>query len=178
MKEQNNPNTDVNNAMKEKDIVVYNKWSAPGRTFKKRGKEYFVNLGVLVFFISLIFLFFKEFIVIITIWVLFGIFYIFSTVEPEQVTHRITSSGVDFAGFEYKWRDLSSFFFSKKNGANVLNLNTVKPLPGRIYLILNSDTDLDKLYDILKEHISFIEKPINNWFDKLIESLSDKFSLE
>jgi len=171
-------NTDVNDLIKEKDVVTYFKWDAPSRVFKKRDKEYFVNLGVLVFFISLIFLFFREFIVIITIWVLFGILYIFSTIEPEKVTHRITDRGVEFAGFEYKWRDLSSFYFSKKNSVNVLYLNTKKALPGRIYLILNPNLNVDKIYDQLKTHLDFIEKPVNSWFDKLVENVSDKFSLE
>jgi len=170
--------TNINDAVKEKDIVTYFKWSAPSRSFKKRDKEYFVNLGVLIFFISLIFLFFCEFIVIITMWVLFGVLYVFSTIEPEKVTHRITDRGVDFAGFEYKWKDLSSFYFSKKNGVNILYLNTKKALPGQIYLILSPEISVDKVHDELKKHLDFVEKPVNSWFDKLVETVSDKFSLE
>lgn len=173
-----NETVSVNETLIEKDITTYFKWNAPSRSFKKRDKEYFVNLGVLVFFISLIFLFFQEFIVIITLWVLFGILYVFSTVEPEQVTHRITDRGVEFAGFEYKWRDLSSFYFAKKNGVNLLFLNTKKALPGRVYLILGPEIDTDKVYDILKTNIEFIEKPINSMFDKIVENFSDRFSLE
>ena len=171
-------NINVNDTVKEKDIVTFFKWVAPSRSFKKRDKEYFINLGVLVFFISLIFLFFQEFIVIITIWVLFGILYIFSTIEPDQVSHRITDRGVEFAGYEYKWRDLTSFYFSKKNNVNILYLNTKKTLPGRIYLIISSEIDHEKIYDVLKTHLDFVEKPINSWFDKIVENFSDKFSLE
>lgn len=171
-------NNNVNDSINEKDLITYFIWEAPSRSFKKREKEYFVNFGVLVFFISLIFLFFQEFIVIITIWVLFGILYIFSTIEPENVTHKITDRGIDFAGFEYKWRDLSSFYFAKKNNINVLYLNTKKALPGRIYLILSPEINPDKIYDILKTHLDFIEKPVNSWFDKVVENVSDKFSLE
>lgn len=171
-------NTKINDTIKDKDITTFFEWNAPSRSFKRRDKEYFINLGVLVFFISLIFLFFQEFIVIVTLWVLFGILYVFSTVEPETVTHKITDHGVNFAKYEYKWRDLQSFYFSKKNNINILFLNTKKALPGRVYLILDPKLDLDKIYDTLKTYIEFEEKPVNTWFEKLVEKFSDKFSLE
>lgn len=178
-KNLNNQNpTNLNEKLKERDVEVFMEWEAPSRSFKHRDKEFFVNLGVLVFAISLIFLFFKEFVLITTLWVVFISFYFFSTVKPQNVKHRITNKGVDFAGYNYKWHELKSFYFSNKNEQEILFLNTKKSLPGQIYLVITSEVDIDKLFDFLNTKLDFVEKPINTWFDQMVEKFSEKFSLE
>jgi len=169
---------DINKELKEKNLEVLFDWEAEGRTFKKRDKEFFINIGVLIFAISLIFLFFKEFILILTLWVIFASFYFFSTVEPQKVRHRITNKGAEFAGYEYKWEDLTSFYFGTKNDQDILFLNTKKALPGQIYFILNNQVNVDEMYAFLSGKLEFIEKPLSTWFDQMVEKFTDKFSLE
>ena len=50
-----------------KEEEVYVTWSSPSRLFKKRDKEFFVNILAIVFLLSVILVFVREFVLIATV---------------------------------------------------------------------------------------------------------------
>src|SRR4030042_5292604 len=121
----------------EKRQEVYLSWSSPSRLFKKRDKEYFTNIGAIVFLLVVILVFAREFLLIAAVVSIVFLVYVLSTVPPEEVSHRITNLGIESAGHYYRWEELSEFWFDQQWGQSLLIL---KPLFGpRVIILLGEE---------------------------------------
>ena len=127
-------------------------WNSPSRLFKKRDKEYFTNVGAIVFLI-----------------------YVLSTVPPEEVTHTITNLGIESVGHFYRWEELAEFWFEDQWGQTML---IIKPLMGTRLIILLGSADAKKIRELVAEHIPFREQPEKTWVDNAASWLSKKVPLE
>ena len=76
------------------------------------------------------------------------LFYILSTVPPENIAYEITNKGIKLAGKETPWGSVSSFYITSKPGGEVLIFDTTF-FPGRMELVINPD-----LKDALKKEVS------------------------
>lgn len=151
-------------------------WEAPGRPFKKRGREYFTTVGMIVVLLAIIFLFLRDFLVIGVILALAFVVYVLATVPPDMVETKITTRGVTSAGHTYLWEKLVSFWFSEKYGKKILNLETNLGFPARVMILLNG-ADEAEVKKILSSYISFKEQPPTSWLDDAAEYLARKISL-
>lgn len=163
--------------MPAKESEVFFTWKSLSRPFKKRDRDFFVNIAAIVFLICVILLFIKEWFLIIAILALTFVVFILNTVPPEEVGQGITNKGIRTAGAEYEWRDLTDFFFTEKYGARLLNIKTKKTPYGRLILLVNKE-DEGKIKEILEKHLTFIEKPEVNFLDKAADWLGKKVPLE
>src|SRR3989344_9292323 len=105
-----------------KDEEVYAAWSSPSRPFKKRDKEFFVNILAIVFLLSVILVFIREFVLIATVLSIVFLIYVLATVPPEMVKHRITNMGIESAGHFYRWEECADFWFEGQWGQTMLGL--------------------------------------------------------
>lgn len=151
-------------------------WKAPARPFKKQSREYFTTLGAMIFLIALILVFLKEFVFIAAILSLFFMVYVLSTVEPEEITHKVTNKGMVTGKKTYPWEKLGRFWFSAKWGNNILNVENFLGLPSRIILLLGK-TPKEEIKKIFEEYLIF-EKPEKTFIDKASTWLSKKVPLE
>ncbi len=150
-------------------------WDAPEREFKKHPREYYRKIAVIVIFTAAIALVMLDFVLMLVIGAVFFVVYIFHTIPPRNVHHKITSNGVDFGSEHlYKWSDLKSFYIEKPEGAEYhrLIIDTVEAFPGRLILLLDNNINREALSKTLNEYVSIDETPEVGILDKILAKVS------
>lgn len=154
---------------------VFASWSSPSRLFKKRDREFFVNILAIVFLLSVILVFIREFVLIAAVLSIVFLIYVLSTVPPEAVKHRITNMGIESAGHFYRWEECADFWFEEQWGQIVLVLRLfTQPR----LMILLSDQKKEKIREFVAAHIPFREEPDRSWVDNAARWISEKIPLE
>ena len=154
---------------------VYLSWSSPSRLFKRRDREYFTNVGAIVFLLIIILVFAREFLLIAAVVSIVFLIYVLSTVPPENVEHRITNLGIESAGHFYRWEQLGEFWFEEQWGQVLLKL---RPIMGPHIIILLADQDKAHVRELVAKHIPFREQPEKNWVDNAASWLTKKIPME
>ncbi len=131
---------------------------------------------MVVFLISGVLIFFKEFLLVGVILALVFVAYINSTIEPPEFEHKITTKGVTSGGHTYLWEELKEFWMVQKNGQTVLNVDTNVRFPGRLFIVLNEEI-VEKVRTSLSKYISFREEPKTVWLDQVTDWFSQKLQL-
>ena len=158
-----------------KDEEVYAAWSSPSRLFKKRDKEFFINIFAIVFLLSVILVFVREFVLIATVLSIVFLIYVLSTVPPEEVNHRVTSLGIESAGHFYRWEECADFWFEEQWGQQMLVLRLF--MAPRVIILLGSQPK-DKMRDYVARNIPFREQPDRTWVDNAARWITEKIPLE
>lgn len=158
-----------------KDEEVYASWSSPSRLFKKRDREFFVNIGAIVFLLSVILVFVREFVLIATVLSIVFLIYVLSTVPPEEIDHRITNLGIESGGHFYRWEECADFWFEEQWGQHMLVLRLF--MAPRVIILL-ADQPRDKIRERVAQHIPFREQPDRTWVDNAARWITEKIPLE
>lgn len=161
----------------EKEVVqeVLLAWSSPSRLFKKRDKEYFTNIGAIVFLLIIILVFAREYLLIAAVVSIVFLVYVLSTVPPEEVSHRITNLGLESAGHFYRWETLADFWFEEQWGQTMV---VFRPLVGTRILVLLGGEDKDAVHTLVAKYIPFREQPEKTWVDNAANWITEKIPLE
>jgi hypothetical protein len=159
----------------EKKQEVLLAWSSPSRLFKRRDKEYFTNIGAIVFLVIIILIFAREFLLIGAVVSIVFLVYVLSTVPPEAVSHRITNLGLESAGHFYRWEELIDFWFEEQWGQTMLVL---RPIVGTRIIVLLAGADKTQVRKLIVEYIPFREQPEKTWVDKATRWITEKIPLE
>jgi hypothetical protein len=162
-----------NQSAKREEVLL--EWQSPSRVFKKRDREYFTNIGAMVFFLSVILIFVKEFVLIAAVLSIVFLIYVLSTVPPEEVKHQITNLGVESAGHFYRWEELSDFWFEEQWGQHMAIL---RPFASPRIIILLGSMSKDKVRELVAEYIPFREQPDRNFVDNAARWITEKIPLE
>lgn len=150
-------------------------WNAPARLFKRRDKEFYTNIGAIVFLLVIILIFAHEFFLIAAVLSIVFFVYVVSTVPPEEVRHRIINLGLDNAGTLYRWDDLLDFWVEEQWGQVMF---IVRQKYGTRLILLVPENHKAKARELLAKHIPFLEKPDKTWVDNAAHWLSHKVPLE
>lgn len=159
----------------EKREEVYMEWASPSRLFKKRDREYFTNIGAIVFLLSVILVFAREFVLIAAVLSIVFLIYVLSTIPPEEVKHKITNLGIESAGTFYRWEQLFDFWFEEQWGQTMLVLRPI--MTPRATILLGSQ-DRNMVREYIAKHIPFRETPQKTWVDNAASWLTKKIPLE
>jgi hypothetical protein len=154
---------------------IYSQWVSPSRLFKKRDREYFVNIAAIVFLLSVILVFAREFVLVAAVLSIVFLIYVLSTVPPEDVKHRVTSLGIESAGHFYRWEELADFWFEEQWGQHEL---IVRPYMSPRLIILFPGSDKGKLQESIGKYIPFREEPERSWVDNAAKWITEKIPLE
>lgn len=163
---------DTDTASKEEISLT---WTSASRVFKRRDKEYFTNIGAIVFLLTVILIFAREFVLVGAVLSIVFLVYVLSTVPPEEVKHSISNLGIESAGHFYRYQELIEFWFEDQWGQPLLIL---RPIVGSRVIILLGPMDKGKVQNALKEYITFREQPEKSWVDNAASWLSKKVPLE
>ncbi len=166
---------DIASAQTEKRDEELLAWVSPSRLFKRRDKEYFTNIGAIVFLLTIILVFAREFVLIAAVLSIVFLIYVLSTVPPEDVRHRLTTLGVESADHFYRWETLEEFWFEEQWGQVIL---IIRPVLGPRILVLLGNEDKQKVREIMVKHIPFRENPDKSWVDNAANWLTHKIPLE
>jgi len=152
----------------EKDLVT---WIAPSRPFKRRDKQFYLTTVSIAGIVCLILFLAEGAMPVILIISLIFLYYVMSTVQPENIEYRITNKGIKILDKRTSWENLGRFWFAKRYDNDLLVLET-NFLPNRMELVVKPE---------LKEQIS---KELSNYLvqeeispsnlDKAIEWFSKK----
>ncbi len=164
-------------AENEKEVrqEVLLSWTSPSRLFKKRDKEYFTNIGAIVFLLIIILVFAREFLLIAAVVSIVFLVYVLSTVPPEEVSHRITNLGLESAGHFYRWEELMEFWFEEQWNQTMLVL---RPIVGTRIIVLLGKEDKAQIRKLIVEYIPFREHPEKTWVDNAAHWITEKIPLE
>lgn len=150
-------------------------WSSPLRPFKPLNKDNFKRLIIWSIVLGLVLIFFKEFILTLTIFALLFFSYVMGTVPPQVVNHRISISGVSSVGHTYLWRELRDFYFTQRLGMTILVLETAVR-PQRLNLVLQ-DVDRSRVENVLSSYLPHREEVPKRLFDNLTEKAAQLLNL-
>lgn len=151
----------------EKDLYS---WKAPARPFKRRNREFWVTIiAVAVIFGLVLFLAEGPMPVLMIVSLVF-LFYVLSTVEPEEIEYKITNKGVKIVDKRTDWNILTRFWYTHRFNHDILVFEKIT-LPGRLELVVHA-SDKEPLRKVLKEYLPEEEAPPSNidkaanWFTK------------
>lgn len=150
-------------------------WTSPSRLFKRRDREYFTNIGAIVFLLIVILIFAREFLLIAAVVAIVFLVYVLSTVPPEEVSHRITNLGLESAGHFYRWEELVEFWFEEQWSQTMLVL---RPIIGTRIIVLLGTQDKESVRKLIAEYIPFRERPEKTWVDNAARWITEKIPLE
>jgi len=151
----------------EKELFA---WKAPERPFKKRGRDFWVTVITIASLFGVILFFAEGAMPVILIIAMVFLFYVMSTVEPQEVDYRITNRGVKFADKTTEWQYLTRYWFSSRFDTPLLVFE-MSLVPGRLELVIN-EKDKTKIGKALKDYVIEEEVPASkldnaaNWFAK------------
>lgn len=151
----------------EKDLFV---WRAPARPFKRRNREFYITLIAIAAVVGLILFLVEGFLPVILIISLVFLFYVMSTVPPEEIEYKVTTRGIKIADKRTDWNVMGRFWFSRRFDNDLLVVETFV-LPGRLEVVVKSEIK-DELKKTLSEYLIHEEVPPSvmdkaaNWFSK------------
>lgn len=157
----------------EKDLLS---WRSPDRLHKPRGREFYSTAGAFVILLSIIALFFKEILLMLTIWAFAFINYVMGKVPPSETVHAITTRGVKTGQRKFFWGELIRFWFEDKWGKTILYIDTLRAFPRRVMLVVGS-IPKEKIKEVLLRHIPY-DKPELTSVEKATRWLEEKIPLE
>lgn len=152
-------------------------WKSKARPFKRRGKDYFLTLILIVLVFILVSTLVREFLLIGVVLSLAFVAYVLAIVEPEVVEHKVTKSGFVSGDHPYLWEELKSFWFERKGDHDILNIETKLRFPARLILILEGVSQ-HGIKNSLEKHIEFRETPQYNILDRWAHKLTRILPLE
>lgn len=151
-------------------------WKSLSRPVWSYSVEAFRTIGAIALLVSVILLFFQEWLAIFLTWAAFFLFYALTRVPPVEVEHKITTQGVESMGRSYLWSELGPFWFSEKGTETILHIAHTS-LFGQLMIIVKKD-DFEDIREILAEYLPYIERVEKNPVEKLQDWFSKKFPLE
>lgn len=163
---QNNQNNEA--LLKEKDLIT---WIAPARPFKRRDKQFYLTTVSIAGIVCLILFLAEGAMPVILIISLIFLYYVMSTVEPENIEYKITNKGVKVLGSRTDWVNLGRFWFGKRNDSDLLVFET-NFLPNRMELVIKPENK-DEIKKIISDYLVFEEISPSN-LDKAIDWFSKK----
>jgi hypothetical protein len=149
----------------ERDLVT---WTAPARPFKRRDRQFYVTTFAIAGIVSLILFLAEGIMPVILIISLVFLYYVLSTVQPENIEYKVTTKGVKIATKLTEWQYLNRFWFTKRFDNDLMIIDTVM-IPGRIEFVINPEIK-EKLKKEISAYIPYEEvspatlDKVTTWF--------------
>jgi hypothetical protein len=145
-------------------------WKAPSRPFKRRDRQFWTTTIIIASIFGLILFLVEGVMPVILVISLVFLFYVLSTVEPEEIEYQITNRGIKMADRTTVWNVLTRFWFSNRLKSHLLVFETTV-LTGRLELVVDSK-DKDRVRKIISEFLPEEKAPPSsldraaNWLAK------------
>ncbi|MDD2822572.1 MAG: hypothetical protein PHQ59_00675 [Candidatus Daviesbacteria bacterium] len=172
--------SEKNNDIRDLDddpVRTYLTWTAPSRPFRKRDRSFFTTIAIIFVLLILISFFAREYIFIGVLFAFAFMVYVLAFVPPEDVQYKISTQGITIGDHFYFWTDLNSFWFSEKEGYQILNVLTDLRFPGQLIILIQKD-QLEEIKKVVARYLPFHEIAPKNLMDSWASSLQKHFPLE
>jgi len=131
-------------------------WDAPSRPHKKRHRQYYTTIAVILILIGLILFFAGQFLPIAVLVAIGFLVYVLEMVPPTMVRHQLSTYGFRVEGTLYYWDEIGRFWFTERHNSPLLHLE-ISRFPNRLTLLIG-DLPQDAMTKVLAE-ILINEKP-------------------
>lgn len=152
-------------------------WMAPGRPFRKRGKQYYLTSLLIMLLVEVILFLFSQYLLMLVVASLVFVAFALATVPPRNFHYRISTEGVTIEDHFFLWQELYDFYFRKTEGIDVLHIRTHSFIPGELTLTLG-DVDKEHVKRVLLPFLPYREVIKPTFMEKAGDFLSKNFPLE
>ncbi|HZQ29796.1 MAG TPA: hypothetical protein VFA93_01810 [Patescibacteria group bacterium] len=152
-------------------------WSAPGRPFKKRTKQFYLTAILVTLLVEVILFLFSQLALMAVVISLLFMSFVLASVPPKNFQYRISSEGITIEDHSYIWMELYDFYFKNRNGVEVLHIRTRALFPGELTLTLG-DLDKEHVKSALLPHLPYRETIQPTFMERSADWLSRNFPLE
>ena len=151
-------------------------WTAPGRPFQKRGKQFYLTALLIMLLVEIILFLFSQYLLMVVILSLVFVGFTLAIIPPKDFHYRVSSEGIMIEDTFFLWKELYDFYF-KKDGVETLHVRTQAYLPGELILTLG-DMDKEKVKNALLPFLPFREYIKPSFMEKSGDWLAKNFPLE
>jgi hypothetical protein len=159
---------DAQDSVKQRKVLL--EWESPMRHFKKmdRKKFFLILFGVMAFFVVLVIL--QQYWLMLAIAAVMFMVYAWGTVPPAELHHVITNKGIESAGSDVEWENLTEYWYTKKDDQYILNVKTNVRLPGKFIMLVNED-QLWKTHEILSNRLKYKDMRKQDKLSKVLDGV-------
>jgi len=152
-------------------------WTAPGRPFRKRTRQYYLTSLLIMLFVEVILFLFSQYMLMLVVLSLVFVAFALATIPPRDFHYRISTEGITVEDHFYLWQELYDFYFKKRNGIDVLHIRTHAFIPGELTITLGSIGE-EHAKSVLLPFLPYREYIKPTFMDKSADWLSKNFPLE
>jgi len=152
-------------------------WTAPGRPFRKRGKQYYLTSLLIVILVEIILFLFSQYMLMLVVLSLLFVAFSLSSVPPHDFKYRVSTEGITIEDHFFLWQELYDFYFKKREGVDVVHIRTHSYIPGELTLTLGI-TDREHIKSILLPYLPYREVTRQTFMEKSGDWLAKNFPLE
>lgn len=111
-------------------------WSAPGRPYKKRSKQFYSTALLITLLVEVILFLFSQYLFMLVIASLVFAGFSLTLVPPKNFHYKISTEGITIEDHFYLWQELYDFYFRRFEGQDTLHIRTAAFFPGEIIITL------------------------------------------
>lgn len=159
------------------DVKTFLSWSAPGRPWRKKSREFYYSAILIVGLFEVILFLFSQYQLMLVLGSLLFLVFVMATVPPQLFHYRISSEGIKIEDHFYIWSELYDFYFKKFDGVDVLIVRTEDIFPGELKITLG-DISRDHIRRIMVQFLPYREIVKPTFMEKSGDWLAKTFPLE
>lgn len=159
------------------DVKTLLSWTAPGRPFRKRGRQYYLTTLLIMLLIEIILFLFAQYTLMFLVVSLVFVAFALSLVPPKNFHYRISTEGITIEDHFFLWQELYDFYFRKQYGIDVLHIRTHSLLPGELTITLG-DLHKSHIKSALLPFLPYREVIKKTFMEKSGDWLARNFPLE
>ena len=152
-------------------------WKAPGRPFRKRGRQYYLTSLLIMLLVEIILFLFSQYLLMLVVLSLVFVAFSLATIPPGDFNYRISTEGITIEDHFFLWQELYDFYFKRKEGTDVLHVRTHSLIPGESTITLGP-IDIEHLKKVLLPYLPYREVVRKSFMEKSGEWLEQNFPLE
>ncbi|EKD65462.1 MAG: hypothetical protein ACD_50C00083G0021 [uncultured bacterium] len=172
---QNEPSNQPQNPTREVKTLL--SWSAPGRPFRKRSRQYYLTSLLIMFFVEIVLFLFSQYMLMALVISFVFVAFALASVPPRDFKYRISTEGITIEDHFFLWQELYDFYFMKREGTEVLHVSTRALIPGELTITLG-DINHDKIKSALLPYLPYREVTQPTFIEKSGDWLARTFPLE
>ncbi len=159
------------------DVKTLISWSAPGRPYRKKTRDFYLTGLMIVFLIDIILFIFSEYLLMFVVITLYFFAIALASVPPQNFHYRISNQGIKVEDHFYIWDELYDFYFKRVEGLEVLIVRMKNVIPGELRITLG-DVPSDHVRRVLMGFIPYRELVRPTFMEKSADWLAKNFPLE
>lgn len=159
------------------EIRTILEWTAPGRPFRKRSKQYYLTGLLIMLLVEIILFLFSQYLLMLVILSLVFVAFALVTIPPHDFHYRISSEGITIEDHFFLWQELYDFYFKKREGIDVAHIRTHAFIPGELTITLGQ-IGREQIKSSLLPYLPYREVIRKSFMEKSGDWLTKNFPLE